>query len=133
MDDRAKGGDQTMTGDRGEERDERIRTEVIVDAYTAEEQALGWYYYLERRMSFPLQARCIKERTVSPLEEGEEVRVIGMTDEQDCMSEMFVRIEWMDREFGVPLTQVELIDADGDTQEAVADWHYWNGDGGRLC
>ena len=26
------------------ERDERIRTEVIVDAYTPDEQALGWCY-----------------------------------------------------------------------------------------
>jgi hypothetical protein len=59
--------------------------------------------------------------------------VVGMVDEKDCMSEMFVRIEWMDRKFGVPLTQLELIDVDSETQEAVADLHYWSGDSGRLC
>lgn len=122
-----------MTGDKDEKRDERIRMEVIVDAYTPEEQALGWYYYLERKMHFPVRARCLQKRTVSPLKEGEEVRVEGMADEEDCMSEMFVRIEWMDRECGVPLIQLELIDVDSDTQEAVADWHYWNGRGSRLC
>lgn len=123
-----------MTRDNGDkERDERIVNEVIVDAYTAEEQALGWYYYLERKMTVPVQARCVEERTISPLKEGEEVRVCGMADEEDCTSEMFVRIEWMDRELGVPLRQLELIDADSDTREAVADWHYWFGDGGRLC
>lgn len=122
-----------MTSETDAERDERITYEVIVDAYGSEEQALGWYYYLEEKMNFPVMARCIKERTVSPLEEGEEVRVVGMTDEEDCMCEMFVRIEWMDREFGVPLTQLEVVDADSATQEAVADWHYWFGDGGRLC
>jgi hypothetical protein len=122
-----------MTVDRDEERDERIRMEVIVDAYTSEEQAPGWYYYLEDKVAFPFQAQCIQERTVSPLEVGEEVRVEGMADEGDCMSEMFVRIEWMDREFGVPLSQLELADMDSDTQEAVADWHYWNGRGNRLC
>lgn len=126
-------GDLMMTVDKDEKRDERIRTEVIVDAYTAEEQTLGWYYYLEDKVTVPFQARCIQERTVSPLEDGEEVRVEGMADEADCMSEMFVRVEWMDREFGVPLTQLELIDVDSDTQEAVADWHYWNGRGSRLC
>ena len=122
-----------MTRGKDEERDERIRNEVIVDAYTAEEQALGWYYYLEEKIRFPFQARCIKERTVSPLREGEEVRVVGMTDEADCMSEMFVLVEWMGREFGVPLTQLELLDVDSDTWEAVEDWYYWTGDGGRLC
>ena len=29
-----------------EEREERITMEIIVDAYDAEEQAMGWYYYL---------------------------------------------------------------------------------------
>lgn len=128
-----KSGDLVMTGDKDETRDERIRMEVIVDAYTAEEQALGWYYYLEDKVTFPVQAHCIQERTVSPLEDGEEVRVEGMADEADCRSEMFVRVEWMDREFGVPLTQLELSDVDSETQEAVADWHYWNGRGGRPC
>ena len=122
-----------MTANEDEERNERITNEVIVDAYTPEEQALGWYYYLERKMHFPVRARCIAERTVSPLQEGEEVCVVGMVDEKDCMREMFVRIEWMDREFGVPLTQLELLDVDSETQEAIADLHYWSGDSGRLC
>ena len=104
----------------------------IVDAYTPEEQALGWYYYLADKITSPLQARCLQERTVSPLEEGEEVRVEGMADEKDCMSEMFVCVEWMDREFGVPLSQLELIDMDSNTEEAITDWHYWTGRGGRL-
>ncbi|RZV10869.1 calcium binding protein [Natrinema hispanicum] len=115
------------------ERDKRITDEVIVDAYGPEEQALGWYYYLERKMTFPVAMRCIEVQSVSPLEEAEEVHVVGMTDEEDCMCEMFVRVEWMDREFGVPLIQLEVVDAESDTQEAVADWHYWFGDGGRLC
>ena len=45
---------------------------------------------------------------------------------------MFVLVEWRDREFGIPLSQLELIDADSETEQAVDDWHYWNGDGGRL-
>jgi hypothetical protein len=34
-------------------REERIHNEVIVDAYGPEEQALGWYYYLENKIQFP--------------------------------------------------------------------------------
>jgi hypothetical protein len=33
-------------------REERIRNEAIVDAYGPEEQALGWYYYLENQIRF---------------------------------------------------------------------------------
>ena len=40
-------------------REERIHNEVVVDAYGAEEQAMGWYYYLEDKIRFPLQAKCI--------------------------------------------------------------------------
>jgi hypothetical protein len=72
-------------------------------------------------------------RSIRKLKEGEEVHVVGLADEQDCMSEMFVRIMWKDREFGVPLVQLETAEPDRDTEEAVADWHYWFGDGGRLC
>ena len=35
----------------------------------------------------------------------------------------------MDREQGVPLAQVEPLDVDSDTEQAVADWHYWDGRG----
>ncbi len=121
-----------MTEETDEERNRRIRREILTDAYTADEMAISWCYHLEREMSFPFQARCIKERTISPLREEEEVPVVGMTDEVVSSSEMFVLVEWMDREFGVPLSQLEVLDADSDTRKAVDDWHYWNGDGGRL-
>src|SRR5579864_2912651 len=61
-----------------DEREERIDMEIIVDAYSAEEQALGWYYYLEEHLHFPFKARCIEHRIISPLELGDEVEVVGM-------------------------------------------------------
>jgi hypothetical protein len=35
-------------------REERIEMEIIVDAYNPEEQAMGWYYYLDNNLDFPL-------------------------------------------------------------------------------
>jgi hypothetical protein len=32
---------------RNDDRENRICEEIIVDAYGPEEQAMGWYYYLE--------------------------------------------------------------------------------------
>jgi len=39
------------------ERENRIVDEIIVDAYGAEEQAMGWYYYLEEAIWFPFYAK----------------------------------------------------------------------------
>jgi calcium binding protein len=54
-------------------REDRIHNEAIVDAYGAEERAMGWYYYLENQLQFPFQARCIAANIVSPLSKGETV------------------------------------------------------------
>lgn len=115
--------------DRDEEREERIKMEIVVDAYDRHERAIGWYTYLEDTIRFPFEARCTEEREVSPLEEDEEVHVKGMSSVEASQSEMFVTVDWMGRELGVPLAQVEPIQVDGETEEAVADWHYWDGRG----
>ena len=38
-------------------REGRIRNEAIVDANGPEEQAMGWYYYLENKLRFPLSGQ----------------------------------------------------------------------------
>jgi len=111
--------------DFNEQREHRIAMEATVDAYGPEEQALGWYYYLDDKITFPFTARCTEERRISPLKAGEEVEAIGMSSEDDCMHEMFVEIQWQGRTFGVPLAQLEPTGVDDQTQEAIADWHYW--------
>ena len=47
-------------------REQRIEMEVVVDAYNAEERAMGWYCYLEEKLKFPFKARCKSKRAVSP-------------------------------------------------------------------
>jgi hypothetical protein len=111
--------------ERDEEREKRIEDEAVVDAYGPEEQALGWYYYLDDKITFPFTARCIEERRISPLKKSEKAKVTGMASEDDCMHEMFVEIEWQGRNLGVPLAQIGPSKADDLTREAVADWHYW--------
>lgn len=63
------------------------------------------------------------------MKEAEQVKVIRMAPEDECMHEMFVEIQWQDRIFGVPLAQLQPLDVDAGTQEAIADWHYWVGRG----
>jgi hypothetical protein len=100
--------------------------EIIVDCYGAEEQAIGWYCYLEDQLSFPFQASCIAERKISPLQAGEMVTVTEMAPQEECEHEMFAMIQWQQRSLAVPLGQLKPVaKSDADTLEAVADWHYW--------
>ena len=106
-------------------REERIMMEIIVDAYGAEEQAMGWYYYLADKLNFPFKARCVKKRRTSPLKVGEEIKVLKMAPEDDCLHEMFVEIRWSGRRLAIPLGQIEPIEIDDETQDTLEDWHYW--------
>lgn len=106
-------------------REQYFVEEVVIDAYTSDERAMSWYYYLEEKLAFPFKARCTAERSVSPLKKGEQVEVLTMAKEDDCMREMFVLIRFAGRKLGVPLSQLEVLAAKGETSDAVDDWRYW--------
>ena len=111
--------------DKDEEREERIHMKIIVDAYGPEEQAMGWYYYLSETLQFPFTARCVAHRAISPLEPGDEAEVVGIAPAEECEHDMFVFIRWKPRQLAVPLMQLEGIQVDEETQQAIEDWHYW--------
>ena len=117
---------------RDEEREQRITMEIVVDAYTPEEQAMGWYYSLEDRLHFAFVARCNTERSISPLRVGDEVDVVGMAPEAECQHEMFVLIPWERRTLAVPLVQLKGIAMDDQTRQVIEDWHYWVAQGYEL-
>jgi hypothetical protein len=106
-------------------REDRIQNEAIVDAYGPEEQALGWYYYLENKIRFPFQAKCNVAKTASPLRQGEMVEVRRLAPEAACSNDMLVLITWHGRKMAVPLSQLTPLDADESAAEALGDWHYW--------
>jgi hypothetical protein len=106
-------------------RERRIEQEIVVDAYDTEERAMGWYCYLEDQLHFPFRSKCIVQRPISPLRKGQEVEVTDLAPEEECQHEIFVTVNWEDRKLAVPLAQLEPIQTDKATQEAVKDWHYW--------
>ena len=108
-----------------ETREHRIMMEIMVDAYGAEEQAMGWYYYLEDTLNFPFTTKCVLKRVLSPLKVGDVVKIISMAPEEECQREMFVMIPWEKGGLAVPLMQLEVVHGDEGTCEAVRDWHYW--------
>ena len=110
---------------RDEEREERIRMEIVVDAYGPEEQAIGWHVYLDENLQFPFLARCVAERAISPLRLGDELEVVGMAPEEECAHEMFVLTPWERRTLAIPFAQSEALVADEQTRQAIEDWRYW--------
>jgi hypothetical protein len=111
--------------EKDEERENRIEDDVIVDAHDREEQVMGWYYYLAEGITFPFKAQCIVERSISPLKINEQVEVIDIASADDCEHDMLVMIRLMDRTFSVPLSQLNPIDVDDQTQTIIEDWQYW--------
>jgi hypothetical protein len=108
------------------EREQRITMDIVVDAYDAQERAMGWYYYLEEQLQCPFTATCIAKRAISPLHVKDEVEVTGMPGEEACEHEMFVTIRWEQEGLAVPLSQLKPISAtDEQTTQAIEDWHYW--------
>jgi hypothetical protein len=106
-------------------REDRIYNEAIVDA-RPEEQAMSWYYYLQGKITFPFRARSVAANAISsPLQNGETVEVLRIAVEDACEHDMLVQIRWQGRKMAVPVSQLEAINPDESTQEAIGDWLYW--------
>jgi len=75
-------------------REHRIAEEIVVDACSSDERAMSWYYYLEGKLDFPVKAKCVAKRAVSPLRRGEAVDVLGMAPEEDCTGGMLVLVRF---------------------------------------
>jgi hypothetical protein len=112
-------------------REDRIHEEAIVDA-GPDEQAMGWYYYLDNKISFPFKAKCAVSKITSPLAKGEVVEVLRMAPEDACMKDMLVLVRWQGRKLAVPLSQLTAVAPDEATEEAIGDWQYWVAYGYQL-
>lgn len=116
--------------ERDENRENRIETEIIVDTDNdKEERAMGWYYYLDDTLNVPFMAKLKKKSRKTGTIEEKQVEVLGMAPDDDCLKDMYVEVVYPDGKdedvFSAKLSEIEAIDADDETTEAIADWHYW--------
>jgi Calcium binding len=95
-----------VTENHDDDFEQRLRDEIILDAFGPEEQALSWYNYLAEHLRFAFQARCVGAQPASPLRVGDRVEVRGMPAEEVCNHAMFVNIAWQERLLVVPLRQL---------------------------
>ena len=106
-------------------REDRIDDEIMVDAYGPEERAVSWYIHLDDQLRFPFQARCKATKVASPLRKGEIVEVYSMAPDDSCDQDMLVMVRWQGRKLAAPLSQLDPVNPNEATAEAVGDWHYW--------
>jgi hypothetical protein len=112
-----------------EVREQRIYMDAIADAHDSEERAMGWYCYLDDKISFPFAAECIAADKRSPLKLSERITVLRMSGENYCEHGIYVDISWNGKPLSIPLAQIKPLDAGEDAVEAVGDWHYWKKQG----
>jgi hypothetical protein len=105
-------------------REDRIHNEAIVDANGSEDKAMSWYYYLENKIRFPFQAKCIVANLASPIKKGETAEVRRLAPDDACSTDILVLIRWQGRSMAAPLSQLAPVDPDESTAEAIGDWHY---------
>jgi hypothetical protein len=105
------------------QREDRINMEILVDVYDEDHYSLCWHSYLDRKLNFPFQALLANKAGRSP----EQVEIVGMSSEEECEDrrDMLVDVAYDDDSIPTPLREISAPDADPDTQEAIADWHYW--------
>ncbi len=108
-----------------QEIEDRIEMQITVDTYDESEAAMGWHCYLQDTMTFPFKAKCIKKVSTSPLSLNETIEVVGMDEAENCEHDMLVEVKWRGGMICVPLEQIEGIDVDKNTKQAIGDWLYW--------
>lgn len=108
-------------------REHRINTEILVEAQDREDRAMGWYYYLDDTLGFPFMAKW-KKKSRKTSNDEKSVEVLGMSAEDDCLKDMYVDVAYIGDEDNIhaaKLSEIEAVDADEETKEALADWQYW--------
>ena len=106
-------------------REDRIVSEIVVDAYNETERGWSWYYYLEGQIQFPFQARCRSPGAASPLGVGEEVTVLAMAPQGRDVPEIEVLVRIGRRKLPVRLEELVCLNSSSESAQALEDWRYW--------
>ena len=52
------------------------------------------------------------------------VKVLGFALEDQCITDIFMIIEWQGHKLGVPLVQIKPVKSSRKTKQAIEDWQY---------
>lgn len=106
-----------------------IDMEIIVDSYDDREVKGAWECYLEEVIVFPFKAKLINNTECPEISKGEIVTVTDMDSDVyllPCTGAIeYVFIEWKDMEEIIAPKNLENLEKDNETLEAIKNWNFW--------
>jgi len=109
----------------------RINYKILVNCYDAYEQGQSWTLYLLDNIACPFKAEYRGNSKLS-IKANQSMTVLELVNsvyasEEDLECFMAkVEVEIEDVLYEVPLEDLKIVDADIKTQQAVADWQFYN-------
>lgn len=116
-----------MPKSKDEERENRILDEIIVDAYGEAEQLMGWFYYFQDNLEFPIKAtvkfrlrggggeiKKVKIVEVDPKSENGRALRLGIVEGKS------ERIQYISPE------EIASLDTSDENLQIINDWLYWH-------
>jgi hypothetical protein len=110
-----------------EERENRIKNEVIVDCHHESEEMTGWYYYMHDGMSFPMKGLA-NIPTSGGKTAQKKVKIVGLDSKSETGQPMRIGvIENGGRQtvYISPEYILRIEEADNSV-EIINDWLYWH-------
>jgi len=108
----------------------RINSKILSDCYDAYQQGQGWTLYLLDNIACPFQAE-YKGNSKLSIKPNQTMTVLELVnsvyaseDDLECFMAK-VEVEIAGVFYEVPLEDLKIIEADKDTQQAVADWQFY--------
>lgn len=115
-------------------RREKIDMELICDCYNDEEIFRGWESYMDEKIVYPFEAKIIKASS-SKIPVGGIVLVtyvdcidlFGTVDWLKDSSHTIddVEVQWNDEGYYVNIEDLEPVNKNISTIEAIKDWNFW--------
>ncbi len=116
-----------MPKSKDKEREHRILYEVIVDAYGEEEQLMGWFYYFQDNLEFPIKAT-VRFRLRGGGEEIKKVKIVEVNTKNK--NEWTIRLGIVEgkseRIQTISPEEIKSIDTSPENLEIINDWLYWH-------
>ncbi|MEM0993817.1 MAG: calcium-binding protein [Bacteroidota bacterium] len=106
-------------------RENRIHSEIVVEAYDEGEVNTSWYYYFNEYMKFPFQA-VVHLQKRNGTKEQVKVEVLNVQSEAEAPILFGIAEKGYDRlQMIVPNVIVSVIDAE-ESKEMLNDWLYYH-------
>ncbi len=112
--------------EKDEEREDRIYSDIVVDAYDDEEVGMSWFYYLDETMTFPFKATMEqKKRDGSKTNVTIEILSVQVKNSNSWDLRLEVVEQGESKIQRIEMSDLQNVEADEKTLECIEDWRYY--------